>query len=325
MFNHPDIDKPIMIAFILVEGFSLLPFISATEPLRMANRIANKELFKRAYFSEKGEAVLAGNGIEIQTVGSVKDLHEYPNLFITGGFEPLVKTPRWLIDILKSRSRSGAMIGALGTGTYHVARAGLLDGKKATVHWEYAASFAEEFPRTQVTSSLYEISTNRITCSGGIAAMDMMTHLISQHTNPLLATAVSDTFIHGRVRTARDVQKVLIPGDGEHTPLELRAAISIMQRRNDSRINIHEIARELGVSSRHLSRLFQRHVGKSPLAFANQLRLQRAQSYVLHSNLGFQELAELTGFTSSSAFSRAYKQNFGIAPYSHRATTIANR
>ncbi len=307
-----------MIAFILVDGFSLLPFISATEPLRMANRIAEKDLFQRGYFSEKGKSVLAGNGIEIQAIGNMKDLIDYPNIFVTGGFEPLVKTPRWLIEVLKSRSSAGAVIGGLGTGTYHVARAGLLDGQKATMHWEYAASFAEEFPRIQVTSNLYEIGHHRITCSGGIAAMDMMADLISKHTNPLLATAVSDMFIHGRVRKAKDMQKVLLPTDNEHTPLELRAAISIMQRRTGFRININEVAQELGISPRHLARLFHRHAGKSPLAFANHLRLQRAQSFVFHSNLGFEELAELSGFASSAAFSRAYKKCFGVSPITHR-------
>jgi len=325
MLNHPKPDEPIKVAFVLTSGFSLLPFISASEPLRMANRLAASELFQWCVLTETGDTVTAGNGIEIKASGNIKQADLYPNLFVTGGFEPKVKTPRWLINLLRSRDRDGAVIGALGTGSYHLARAGLLDGRKATVHWEYAASFAEEFPKIQVTTNLYEIEEKRITCSGGIAAMDMMAHLISKHTNPLFATAVSDTFVHGRVRTSRDAQKIVLPASSEHLPLEVRAAISIMQRRSESRISIEKMSEELGISSRHLSRLFVKHIGKSPLDFSNQLRLERAQSYVLHSDLCFDELAEITGFGSASAFSKAYKQHFGMSPAKHRLAITTDR
>lgn len=309
---------PIKIAFILIDGFSLLPFIAAMEPLRMSNRLSGEELFEWGLFSERGAAVMAGNGIELKVDGSVRALHDFPNIFVTGGFEPRVKTPRWLSALLKEKAKTGAALGAIGTGTYHLARAGLLDHQRATVHWEYASSFAEEFPLIHVTNSLYEVSDSRMTCSGGIAAMDMMTHLISIHVSPLLATLVADTFIHGKVRTSRETQKALLPIDVGNVPLALKAALSIMQRRNDSRVNVDEIASEIGVSARHLGRLFQKHLGESPLKFANRLRMQRAQSLVRHSNLGFEELAEMTGFTSSAAFSRAYRNFFGSNPSSQR-------
>ena len=163
MFNLPPSDGPIRVAFILLEGFSLVPFVAASEPLRMVNRLLGRAVFECGLFSESGAPVVAGNGMSVVPSGPLAGISAFPNIIVTGGFEPRIVTPSWLTRLLRRMDANGAVIGALGTGTYHLARAGLLDGYKATVHWEYAASFAQEFPAIQVTGTLFEISPKRMT------------------------------------------------------------------------------------------------------------------------------------------------------------------
>lgn len=321
MFKLTTPDGPIRVAFIMLEGFSLVPFVAASEPLRMANRLLGRTVFECGLFSELGAPVMAGNGMTVVPNGPLAGIGTFSNVIVTGGFDPRIVTPAWLTRLLRKLDAGGAMVGALGTGSYHLARAGLLDGHKATVHWEYAASFAQEFPAIQVTGTLFEIGHKRMTCSGGTTALDMMVHLIARQLGGALATSVADIFIHGRVRNPRDLQQVLLPVGSVRIPVEVNAALSLMRQRNEARISVEDIATEVGVSRRHLHRMFVRHVGKTPLAFANAQRLERARALVQQSDLPILEIAELAGFASLASFSRGYRKAFGHSPTADRTLT----
>ena len=284
----------------------------------MANRLTGRAVFEIGFFSQTDSPVLAGNGMQVVPNGPIESLSTYPNVFVTGGFEPKIVTSKSLITLLKSLASYGSMVGAIGTGSFHLARAKLLDGMRATVHWEYATSFAEEFPKVHVTHSLYEIASNRMTCSGGIAAMDMMTHLISKQVSDALATAIADTFVHGRVRQPQSLQQVLLPVIAARIPVVVNAAINLMQRQSANRVSIEKLAFEVGVSRRHLNRLFKQYLNQTPLAFANGLRLERARSLIIHSDRELSEVANSAGFFTQSAFSRAYRGKFGEPPTASR-------
>lgn len=318
MFSITQADQPIRVAFLLVPGFSLVPFVAASEPLRMANRLTGRAIFEVGFFSQTDGPVLAGNGMQVVPNGPIERLHAYPNVFVTGGFEPRIVTSKSLIALLKSLAKFGSMVGAIGTGSFHLARAKLLDGLRATVHWEYATSFAEEFSEVHVTRNLYEIASNRMTCSGGIAAMDMMTHLISKQVSDALATTIADTFVHGQVRQPQTLQQVLLPVISTRIPVVVNAAINLMQRKSTSRVSVEKLALEVGVSRRHLNRLFKQYLNQTPLAFANGLRLERARSLIVHSDTELSEVANSAGFGTQSAFSRAYRDKFGEAPTASR-------
>lgn len=318
MFNISTPGQVIRVAFILVDGFSLVPFVAASEPMRMANRLLGRVVFDWSLLTQSDAPVRAGNGMEVLPTGPIRTVGTFSNVIVTGGFEPKIITPRWLSRLLRNVANAGAVVGSLGTGTYHLARAGLLHGQKATLHWEYEAGFAREFPDVRVTRSLFEIGSNRMTCSGGTAALDMMIHLIAKQVNAGLATSVADTFIHGRIRSPLDVQKVLLPVEAVRSPIEVNAAVALMQRDVEARVSVEKIAREIGVSRRHLHRLFLQHTGKSPLAFANQLRLERARSLVMHTGLKIRDIAEMSGFGTLASFSKAYRHAFGESPRKER-------
>ena len=318
MLALPPAGGPIRVAFLLVDAFSLVPFVAAVEPMRMANRIARREVFAWRLLSETGAPVQAINGMRMVADGRADEAADFPNVVVTSGFEPRTVSPRWLLRVLRAAARRGATLGALGTGTFHLARAGQLAGRRATVHWEYAAAFEKEFPGVRCTGSLFEVDSDRMTCCGGTASLDMMLYLLGEQVGRNLAQAVSETFVYGRPRSPREVQKALLPIEASRAPVELGAAVSMMQRESERRVDVARIARDVGVSRRQLQRLFARHLGKGPLAYANELRLQRARSMVRHSGLDCREIAELCGFASPASFSRAYRAAFGSPPLEDR-------
>ena len=211
MFGATSSELPQRIAFILVPNFSMIAFTSAVEPLRLANRTAGKDLYGWRLFSTEGKPVAASNGIVLHPNGNIDQVVGYGTAILCSGIEGHLYQDRTLFAGLRRLDRQGADIGALCTGSHILARAGLLDGYRCTIHWENIAGFAEDFPRIEVTSELFEIDRNRFTCSGGTAALDMMLNMIALQHGHELATAVSEQFIHERIRDRHDHQRMALP------------------------------------------------------------------------------------------------------------------
>ncbi len=188
------------VGFLLVENFSMLAFASAIEPLRAANRMAETQLFDWVVAGAAGEAVRASNGITVMPEGGLEALAARRLVFVCSGLDVQKYTDKGLLNLVRRLDRGGAITGAICTGTYIMAAAGLLDNRSCTIHWENIDGLAEEFPLLEVTSELFEIDDTRITCSGGTAALDMMLYLIGQAHGQALAAKVSEQFIHDRIR-----------------------------------------------------------------------------------------------------------------------------
>jgi transcriptional regulator GlxA family with amidase domain len=176
--------------FLLVDGLSMMSLSSAVEPLRSANRLMNKTLYSWTLASLDGKPVHASNGIELQAQKLDDVMARAQYIFVCGGLrlDPTLE-PEYL-RALRRAARTGAVIGSLSTGSYLLARAGLLEGYQCTIHWENLSAFTEEFRGLMCSGKIYEIDRDRMTCSGGIAAMDMMLQLISEQHGPELAVMV---------------------------------------------------------------------------------------------------------------------------------------
>lgn len=193
--NH-DNAVPQKIGFLLLNQFSMLAFASAIEPLRAANRQANKHLFDWVVASPDGNASTASNGICVQTDIDPEALQSCRMVFVCSGVKVRENTTKSILNLIRRLDRNGAVIGAICTGTYVMAAAGLLEGRRCTIHWENIDGLSEEFPHLEITNDLFEIDGNRVTCSGGTASLDMMLNLITQTHGSALAAEVSDQFIH---------------------------------------------------------------------------------------------------------------------------------
>jgi transcriptional regulator GlxA family with amidase domain len=318
MFGDPPRELPQQIAFLLVPNFSMIAFTAAVEPLRLANRASGRQLYRWHLFSPDGKPVAASNGIELNPSGNAEQAVNFHTVILCSGIDAHLYNDRGLFAALRRCDRQGADIGALCTGTHILARAGLMDGYRCTIHWENMAGFAEDFPQIEVTSELFEIDRNRFTCSGGTASLDLMLNLIAEQHGHELAASVSDQFIHERIRDRHDHQRMALPARlGVRHP-KLLSVIKLMEEHLEEPLQRHDLADAAGLSNRQLERLFRKYLNRSPARYYVELRLNRARLLLLQTNMSVIDVALACGFVSASHFSKCYRDFFGRTPRRER-------
>lgn len=299
--------------FLLLPEFSMMGFVSALEPLRVANRF-RKDAYRWKILSWDGQAVKASNGMSLNVDGALREASTIQTLFVVAGFNPLQYYHRELGDCLRQWDRRGATLGALDTGAFLLAQARLLQGQTVTLHWEAQLAFQERYPTIKVTDELYEWDERCITCAGGTAAIDMMLALIGKSHGLELAATVSEQFVHGPMRSQSEHQRTQLTARyGVHNK-KLVQVIKAMETHLEDLLSAQDLASGIGVTRRQMERLFQTHLGTSPAQFYLVLRLERARQLLEQTEMGVMAVGLACGFGASSHFSRAYKLHFGVSP-----------
>ena len=318
---------PRRIGFFLAPHFSMMAFSSAVEPLRVANLISQRELYRWQVFSRDGAPVAASNGMMVPAGGSIGAVPRVATMLVCASHAPEDTMDRATLAWLRRMPVAGITLGALDTGAWFLAHAGLLDGHRATVHWEWQDAFAEKFPEVDVRNSLFEIDRGRLTCAGGTAALDMMLHLIGHDVGHGLAVAIAEQFIHERIRPADDTQRMPLGRRLGVMDAKLEAVIAAMEGSLEEPLRSAELAAIAGVSERQLERLFRRRLGCTPTQHYLDLRLRRARVLLGQTRLPVREVALACGFASPAHFSRAYRGQFGQPPRDERrqVPTIPDR
>ena len=320
-------------SFLLLPGFSAIGFMSAVEPLRVANRFRDA-LYRWRILSLDGAPVAASNGIsinadaaigaigEIAEIGEIGQTGAAQTLFVVAGFEPLACYTRALADCLKRFERAGATLGGIDTGSFILAEAGLLSGADSvTVHWEALSAFRERYPSLDASQELFEIGARRISCAGGTASIDMMLDLIGRKHGAALASAVSEQFVVSRIRQRSDHQRMEIAARyGVHNR-KLIQVIGVMEQHMEEPLAPDRLAQEIGVTRRQLERLFSASLKDTPTHFYLQLRLARARELLQQTDMSITSICVACGFESPSHFSRTYRARFGTSPRSDRQAT----
>ncbi|HXH01785.1 MAG TPA: GlxA family transcriptional regulator [Candidatus Competibacteraceae bacterium] len=319
MFREYKGEGPEPIGFVLVPQFSMMAFFSAVEPLRVANRMAGRQLFSWHAYSLDGQPVAASNGMTVVAEAAIADVDYVPTLIVCAGFDPQQAEHKPLLGWLRMLARKGAALGGMDTGPHILAKAGLLDGCRVTMHWEAVPAFREEFPHIEVSDELFEVDGNRFTCAGGTAALDMMLHMIARKHGHALAVAVSEQFIHDRIRDRRDHQRMQLSSRlGVHNAKLLKIVEAMHQHLEDP-LDSEALAALGGVSARQLERLFRVHLKDTPSGYYLKLRLERARHLLKQSDMSVMEVAMACGFGSASSLSRAYRARYGLSPRQDRS------
>lgn len=316
--------KPVRIAFLLVPRFSMMGFAAGVEPLRSANRLSGTQLFEWQLVSADGKPVEASNGIAVATQGSPADLGKVDMVIVCAGLEaPEVERSSKVHHQLRRLARHGTLVGAISSGSFLLAEAGVLTGRRCTVHWEYLEAFRARYPQLEVTEDLYVIDHNVFTCSGGTAALDLMVHFISQVAGSKLALAVAEQFIHPQVRTQEEQQRLDLHARYRIENPKLIQVISLMEGALDEPVELREMARRANISVRQIERLFREHIGASPKTFYLDLRLAKARTLLRRTLDSLRTIALECGFGSPSHFCHAYKRRYGIPPTHERRSFAA--
>ncbi|MCP3868387.1 MAG: GlxA family transcriptional regulator [Gammaproteobacteria bacterium] len=311
-------NSPVRFGFLLLPQYSMIAVSCAIEPLRMANRLAEKQLYDWPIITMDGEPAPASNGLVLSPHRSIDTLPELDLIFVCSGLDVSRAFSKKLQSVLCRLARQQVKLGGLCTGTYLLARAGLLDGYRCTIHWENMASMREEFPLIQLNDELYEIDRDRYTCAGGNASMDMMLHLITETNGSKLSANISEQFMCDRIRGHNDHQRApLLHHLGTSQP-KLTEAVTLMEANIEEPMSLHELSHYVGVSRRQLERLFQRYLNCVPTRYYMDLRLHRARQLLLQTSKSIVDVALACGFVSAPHFTKCYRELFGIPPRDER-------
>jgi AraC family transcriptional regulator, glycine betaine-responsive activator len=316
-------ERPDRFVFLLLENFTLIAFASAIEPLRIANRVSGRTLYAWQVASEGGAPVACSNGTVVAADTGLEELTRDTAIVVCGGRDVKASVTRPILTWLRRESRKGLAVGAVCTGAEVMAEAGLLDGRRCTIHWENRDSFEEDHPEIELTPNIFVVDRDRFTAAGGTAAADLMLRLIAGKHGPELANRVADQMIHTSVRAESDEQRLSIPTRiGVRHP-KLGSVILMMEENLEDPISPAVLAADVGMSTRQLERLFRRYLNKSPKRYYMELRLQKARNLLLQTDMSVINVALACGFASPSHFSKCYRALYRTTPYRERGTTAA--
>ena len=316
-------DKPKRYVFVLLENFTLLSFAAAVECLRIANRMAGKEIYSWKVIGEGGETLPSSAGATFALDGDLDELSRDDTIMVCGGIDVQAATTKRLLGWLRREARKGVVVGGLCTAAFSLAKAGLLEGKKATIHWENQDSFSEEFQEVDLTKSVFVVDGNRLTTAGGTSSIDLMLKLVADDQGEELANAVADQLIYSSIRTDQDTQRLSVPTRiGVRHP-KLSQVIQMMESNIEEPISPSVLARDVGMSTRQLERLFRRYLNRSPKRYYMELRLQKARNLLMQTDMSVINVALACGFASPSHFSKCYRAHYETTPYRERGSHAA--
>jgi transcriptional regulator GlxA family with amidase domain len=322
---NANVKSPRRFVFVLMENFTLLSFSSALDALRIANRMSGKTLYEWTFIGENEGVVSCSAGTQFKLDNSLIELHRDDTVLLCGGTYIQEATTKKLIGWLRREARRGLTIGGLCTAAYPMAKAGLLDEKKATIHWENQDSFAEEFLEVELTKTVFVCDGNRYTTAGGTSSIDLLLKIIADEHGEELANAVADQMIYSSIRTDQDTQRLSVPTRiGVRHP-KLSKVIQMMEINIEEPISPSILAKDVGMSTRQLERLFRRYLDRSPKRYYMELRLQKARNLLMQTDMSVINVALACGFASPSHFSKCYRAHYDTTPYRERGSHAAKR
>ncbi len=311
---------PKRFVFLLLDRFTMINFAGAIEPLRLTNHAAEEPIYSWVLAGEGGVEKTCSNGATFKLDMGLDEVDRDDIVLVCGGMEIQRTATKAVIGWLRRVSRRGVAIGGLCTGAYALAKAGLLDGKKATIHWENQDGFIEEFQDVKLTKSVFVMDGNRWSTAGGISSIDLMLKIIAADQGEDMANTVADLMIYSTIRTDQDTQRLSIPTRiGVRHP-KLSQVIQMMEGNIEDPMSPADLAEEVGMSTRQLERLFRRYLNRSPKRYYMELRLLKARNLLMQTDMSVINVALACGFASPSHFSKCYRSHYNTTPYRERGT-----
>lgn len=311
---------PRRFVFLLLDKFTMINFAGAIESLRLANHAVGEQIYTWALCGEGGVEKTCSNGATFKLDFGLTDVEREDTVLVCGGIEIQRTTTKAVVNWLRREARRGIAIGGLCTGSYALAKAGLLDGKKATIHWENQDGFAEEFDQVNLTKSVFVMEGNRWSTAGGISSIDLMLRIIASDHGEDLANNVADLMIYSTIRTDQDTQRLSIPTRiGVRHP-KLSQVIQMMEGNIEDPMTPADLADKVGMSTRQLERLFRRYLNRSPKRYYMEIRLQKARNLLMQTDMSVINVALACGFASPSHFSKCYRSHYNTTPYRERGS-----
>ena len=310
------------VGLLVTPQFSHLGLSLLIELMSLANRLDRRTLYEWVVLSIDGGAVRAANGMSTpsQSIGCEGGV--FSTIFVVANFDAMSDEDDLVIRTwLQSERASGVQIGGIENGAEILASAGLLDGRSSAIHWNRIESFLSTYPKVKATTNIFTIEPDTITCAGDGAIADMMLEWIGLHHGSELTEAIGGYWLHARPRDGSESQ--ILNANAIARPMNglVSEAIRLMRESMTTPMSCRALAQALKMSTRHLERLFIRHVATAPMKYYMRLRIEFAHELLLNTDLSVSKVAVATGFQTAEHFSRVYKATFGCPPSRARLHT----
>lgn len=307
-------DAPVDVVIVVLPESSIMSLASVLDPMRAANRVAGRTLFRWTIRSPDGQAVPLTCGLSIAVDGTFSAREGGDFLLVIGGFNLERYAGKAFTASLQASARNFPVVAGIESGCWLLARSGLVNGRTATAHWEELEDFAMAFPDVSVRADRFVTDGKFWTSGGASPTFDMMLHMIRQRFGSTIALDVASIFVYDETHAATDAQPLVSLGRVETLDPDLARAIRLMERTLDRPLSIAALAVRAGQSQRRLEMRFAKTLGISPGIYYLRLRLQAAHRMVSDTRLTMRDIALRCGFDSLSSFSRAFKNHYGQSP-----------
>ncbi|WP_420963903.1 GlxA family transcriptional regulator [Brucella sp. IR073] len=310
-------DEELKVTLLVLPDSSLMSLAATLDPMRGANRVTGRSVYQWKVLSPDGSEPVTSCGLKVAAEGAFKPFHQ-DVLIVVAAFHALDHATPKLLGLIRQASQLSRLTIGIEAGSWVLAKAGLLNGRKATTHWEDFEAFSQRFPEVEMRADRWVRDGPVLTTGGAAPALDMMLALIRARHGYSIALDVASLYIYDETRQPSDEQPLVSLGRLVNREPRLAEAIRIMESHVDRPIPVSGIARRLGLSARSLELLFADVIGQSPGNYYLSLRLKAARRLILDTHLSMADAAERTGFSSISSLSRAFKRHFGQSPSSLR-------
>jgi transcriptional regulator GlxA family with amidase domain len=311
--------EPLDIDLLVLPETNLILIASVIEPLRGANRIAGREIYRWRIYTPDGSPVETTSHIPVPAIGAFRPEKETSPLFVLASYNWRRSATSALKMQLSKTARHRSMIAGIESGSWLLAEASLLDNVSATTHWEDFEEFTAAYPNVRTVRDRFVIDGKRITTGGSLPTVDLMLEIIRRRQGYSLALEVTRLFIYEQSGARSDMQVMPSTAGLRMKDTRLAHAVRLMEENVEQPIVLARLARRAGVSARHLQTLFQEGMGVAPHVHYLALRLNAARRKVIETKATFADIAAATGFNSASAFSRSYRSNFSESASDTRA------
>jgi len=310
-WTNPDA-PPVHIALLIFDQFSNLCLANCLEPLRAANTLNRSPIFSWQILTHDGGAALSSSAMQVLPRAGLSELAPCDYLFVLSSYGHEHHDTPDTRRALRQASAKARIIVGMDTAPWLLASAGLLEGRRATVHWDLLDGFMERFLQIEAERSRLVRDGRVITCAGAMSALDMTLGLIADHAGLAARLDVEALFMQG------DPPVDTIHARGTVTDPTVRRALALMRENLEKPLSLLELSRLLSCQSRTLDRRFRTRLGAPPGTVYRHLRLSSARKMLEGSTLSVAEIALRNGYESPAAMARAMKRYYGVTPSSLR-------
>lgn len=317
--DQPDsVSRPVEVSFVLLPGFALTSFALAIEALSVANILSGREIYRynicSALDQQQGGRVVSSNFVPVETTARLSWCAKSDLVFVSAYKDAAEFENAELFSMLRNLHRRGARLATLSGGSFILARAGLITDNSCTLVPEHRGTFKELYPHINLQENLYTVNKNTFTSAGGTSTLDMMFYLINLDHGRDFAHQVTERFLQDRIRSSEEMQSSRRILNLRIKSPTLGAAVELMEKHIAEPYPIATLADRIGTTQRNLETVFQKHVQTTPSRYYLTLRLKQARHMLEETHLSIANIAQATGFSSQSHFSKCFRDLYEIRP-----------